>query len=89
MDPDQDLPWPDPQLVQAWWQANQMYFQAGAPYLLGSALNERSCLEVLATGQQRQRIAAACSLARFRPTETLFPTSAPTNRQRALLAASR
>ncbi|MNQ78636.1 hypothetical protein D3C85_935560 [compost metagenome] len=89
MDPDQDLPWPDPQLVQAWWQANQMHFQAGAPYLLGSALNERSCLEVLATGQQRQRIAAACSLARFRPTEALFPTSAPANRQRALLAASR
>ncbi|MCY1509610.1 hypothetical protein D9M68_439620 [compost metagenome] len=89
MDPDQDLPWPDQQLVQAWWQANQMNVQTGTPYLLGSALSERRCLEVLATGQQRQRIAAACALARFRPTEALFPTSAPANRQRALLAASR
>jgi uncharacterized protein (TIGR02270 family) len=87
MDPDQDLPWPDPQLVQAWWQANQANLQPGAPYLLGSALNERRCLEVLATGQQRQRIAAACALARFRPTEALFPTSAPANRQRVLLVA--
>lgn len=87
MDPDQDLPWPDPQLVQAWWQANQAKLQSGAPYLLGAALNERRCLEVLATGQQRQRIAAACALARFRPTEALFPTSAPANRQRVLLVA--
>jgi uncharacterized protein (TIGR02270 family) len=87
MDPDQDLPWPDRQWVQAWWQANQMNFQTGTPYLLGSALNERRCLEVLATGQQRQRITAACALARFRPTETLFPTSAPASRQQALIAA--
>ncbi|MFC5699313.1 TIGR02270 family protein [Pseudomonas sp. GCM10022186] len=85
MDPDQDLPWPDPQLVQAWWQANQRSFQAGTPYLLGAALNERRCLEVLASGQQRQRIAAACALARFRPTRALFPTSAPAKRQRALV----
>lgn len=89
MDPDQDLPWPDPQLVQAWWQANQTDFKAGAAYLLGAELNERRCLEVLTSGQQRQRIAAACALARFRPTEALFPTSAPAHRQRALLAASR
>ncbi len=85
MDPDQDLPWPDPRLVQAWWQANQGSFQTGTPYLLGAALNERRCLEVLASGQQRQRIAAACALARFQPTRALFPTSAPASRQRALL----
>ena len=89
MDPDQDLPWPDQQLAQAWWQANQMNFQTGTPYLLGSALSERRCLEVLATGQQRQRIASACALARFRPTEALFPTSAPASRQQALIAARR
>lgn len=86
MDPDQDLPWPDPQLVQAWWQANQGNFQGGTPYLLGSPLSERQCLHVLRKGQQRQRIAAACALARFRPTEALFPTSAPARRQQRLLA---
>ncbi|SDK22843.1 TIGR02270 family protein [Pseudomonas indica] len=86
MDPDQDLPWPDPQLVQAWWQANQGSFQTGTPYLLGSPLSEHQCLHVLHKGQQRQRIAAACALARFRPTEALFPTSAPARRQQRLLA---
>ena len=37
-----------------------------------------------AQGQQRQRIAAACGIARYRPTEVLFPTSAPAWRQSGL-----
>nr|WP_298142710.1 TIGR02270 family protein [uncultured Pseudomonas sp.] len=88
MDPDQDLPWPDPPLVEAWWQCNGAGFQAGTTYLLGAPLSEGRCLEVLDSGQQRQRIAAATALARFRPTEALFPTSAPAWRQKILLGKS-
>ncbi|AOE60618.1 TIGR02270 family protein [Pseudomonas corrugata] len=85
MDPDENLPWPDPRPIEAWWQANGGQFQVGTRYLLGLAHSERSFQQVLICGQQRQRIAAACGLARFRPNEVLFPTSAPIWRQKRLL----
>ena len=85
MDPDENLPWPDPQLIAAWWQAHGGDFQAGVGYVLGLQQSESSFQQALARGQQRQRIAAAYGIARFRPTEVLFPTSAPAWRQKRLL----
>lgn len=85
MDPDENLPWPDPQLIAAWWQAHGGDFQAGVGYVLGLPQRESSFQQALVRGQQRQRIAAACGIARFRPTEVLFPTSAPAWRQKRLL----
>lgn len=85
MDDDENLPWPDTGLVQAWWQANGSRFQAGGAWLLGEPFSEANCRRVLASGNQRQRIAAACLLARYLPSRPLFPTSAPVRRQRALL----
>lgn len=85
MDPDENLPWPDPSAIEAWWQANGGQFQVGARYILGLAHSERSFQQALVRGQQRQRVAAACGLARFRPDEALFPTSAPVLRQQRLL----
>ncbi|WP_454868262.1 TIGR02270 family protein [Pseudomonas farris] len=85
MDPDENLPWPDPQLIAAWWQAHGVDFQAGVGYVLGLAQRESSFQQALVRGQQRQRIAAAYGIARFRPTEVLFPTSAPAWRQKRLL----
>ncbi|OOG82000.1 hypothetical protein B0E42_23950 [Pseudomonas sp. A25(2017)] len=85
MDPDENLPWPDPQAIDGWWQANGGHFQVGTRYMLGLAHSEHSFQQALVRGQQRQRIAAACGLARFRPDEVLFPTSAPAWRQKRLL----
>ncbi|WMI97483.1 TIGR02270 family protein [Pseudomonas chlororaphis subsp. aurantiaca] len=85
LDPDENLPWPDPPLIAAWWQAHGGDFQAGVGYVLGLQQNESSYRQALIRGQQRQRIAAACGIARLRPTEVLFPTSAPAWRQKALL----
>jgi uncharacterized protein (TIGR02270 family) len=85
MDPDENLPWPAPQSIEAWWQANGGQLQVGTRYLLGLAHSEHAFEQVLIRGQQRQRIAAACGLARLRPHEVLFPTSAPTWRQKRLL----
>ncbi|WDH32966.1 TIGR02270 family protein [Pseudomonas chlororaphis] len=85
MDPDENLPWPDPRLIAAWWQAHAGDFQAGVGYVLGLQQSESSYRQALVRGQQRQRIAAACGIARLRPTEVLFPTSAPAWRQKALL----
>lgn len=85
MDPDENLPWPAPQAIAAWWQAHGGHFQAGVGYIGGLAQNQNNFRQVLARGQQRQRLAAACGLARFQPNEALFPTSAPTRRQQRLL----
>ncbi|WP_420233537.1 TIGR02270 family protein [Pseudomonas sp. ABY48] len=85
MDPDENLPWPDPQSITAWWQAHGGDFQAGVGYVLGQMQSEGSFRHALAQGQQRQRIAAACGLARYRPNEVLFPTSAPAWRQKRML----
>lgn len=85
MDDDENLPWPDPALIEAWWQQEKGTYQQGQGYLLGQPISEQAYLQALARGQQRQRIAAACGLARLRPTEALFPTSAPAWRQQALL----
>lgn len=85
MDADENLPWPDPQLIAAWWQAHGGDFQVGVGFVLGLPQRESSFQQALVRGQQRQRIAAAYGIARFRPTEVLFPTSAPAWRQKRLL----
>lgn len=85
LDDDENLTWPDAARVAAWWRDHGARFVAGHAYLLGEPLGEARCRQVLGDGQQRQRVAAACLLARFVPNLPLFPTSAPVRRQRALL----
>jgi uncharacterized protein (TIGR02270 family) len=85
MDPDEDLPWPAPELVARWWADNKAKFVAGQRYLCGRPINDEHCREVLRTGYQRQRIAAALELALMRPDRPLFEWRAPAFRQQALL----
>jgi uncharacterized protein (TIGR02270 family) len=85
MDPDEDLPWPDPERVQAWWAANQARFQSGRRYLVGSPVGDAHCRRVLISGMQRQRKAAALELALMSPGTVLFETRAPGFRQRGAL----
>lgn len=82
MDPDEDLPWPDPTLVQSWWNAHGRAFAPGQRYLCGRVIDEECCRRVLSEGYQRQRIAAAYELALMRPHEPLFEWRAPGFRQR-------
>ena len=86
LDPDEDLPWPEPERVQAWWQARAGQFEAGRRYLAGRPVEAAGCREVLAAGFQRQRRAAALELALMDPKAPLFETRAPGFRQQKLLA---
>lgn len=86
MDPDEDLAWPNPELVGRWWNEHSAGFTPGTRYLCGKPIAAANCQEVLRTGYQRQRIAAALELALMRPNPPLFPTSAPAYRQKKLLA---
>jgi len=86
MDEDDSLPWPDPAKITTWWRANGARFTAGTRYFMGAEPTPATCAEVLKTGFQRQRIAAAQYLSLFAPGTPLFNTSAPTRRQQRLLS---
>jgi uncharacterized protein (TIGR02270 family) len=87
MDPDEDLPVPDPALMERWWQQHQPRFQIHVRYLLGHPVNQVHCREVLKTGKQRQRQAAALELSLLRPATPLFETRAIGKKQRKWLAS--
>jgi uncharacterized protein (TIGR02270 family) len=89
MDADEDLPWPDPQRIERWWQGHRADFASGQRYLAGQPISDAHCQRVLRTGFQRQRIAAALELALLRPEAPLFETRAPGFRQQRLLGVGR
>jgi uncharacterized protein (TIGR02270 family) len=86
VDPDDGLPWPDPDKVEKWWTANAGRFQRGQRYFMGAPVTREHCLDVLKNGFQRQRVLAAQYLCLLEPGTPLFNTSAPAWRQQRLLA---
>lgn len=87
MDPDEDLPWPDPELVRSWWEENRGGYATGTRYLLGRPMETASLQRALRAGMQRQRGAAALELALSRPGATLFEVRARGDRQAERLEA--
>ncbi len=85
MDPDEDLPWPDPKRVEEWWAAHKKEFSEETRHLLGKPITQEWLGEVLREGQQRQRAAAALELALLNPGEPLFEVRAPGLRQQQAL----
>jgi uncharacterized protein (TIGR02270 family) len=86
MDPDEGLPWPDPDKIEKWWTANASRFHKGTRYFMGAPVTREHCIDVLKNGYQRQRILAAHYLCLLEPGTPLFNTSAPAWRQQRLLA---
>jgi uncharacterized protein (TIGR02270 family) len=86
MDPDEGLPWPDPDKIEKWWAANASRFHKGTRYFMGAPVTREHCIDVLKNGYQRQRILAAHYLCLLDPGTPLFNTSAPAWRQQRLLA---
>jgi uncharacterized protein (TIGR02270 family) len=86
LDSDEDLPWPDPVLLQQWWQENGARFSAGTRHLLGRPLSPEACQHALTHGFQRQRRAAAFELALARPEAPLLNWRLPAE-QHPFLAA--
>jgi uncharacterized protein (TIGR02270 family) len=85
MDPDEDLPWPEPERIARWWHAHRSAFQSGTRYLLGKPMSPAWLQDVLRNGRQRQRAAAALELAMQQPGQPLFEIRAPGFRQQQLL----
>jgi uncharacterized protein (TIGR02270 family) len=72
MDADEDLPWPDSELVVKWWEQNKGNFTPGHRYLAGKPISAAHCTHVLTTGNQRQRLAAALEVALRQPDAKWF-----------------
>ncbi|WHZ21847.1 MAG: hypothetical protein OJF47_000959 [Nitrospira sp.] len=87
LDPDEDLPWPNVQLIEQWWAAHRRQFTNGTRYLLGEQMTVDWFQHVLRIGKQRQRRVAAVELVMREPGRPLFNTGAPGFRQQALLQA--
>jgi uncharacterized protein (TIGR02270 family) len=85
MDVDLGLAWPDPALVQKWWNSRQGSFAKGTRYLLGQPITPDSLSLALKNGYQRQRAAAALELAILNPGRPLFEVRTPGWRQQAML----
>jgi uncharacterized protein (TIGR02270 family) len=85
MDSDEDLPWPEPELITGWWEKNKAGFKTGTRHLLGLPITEENLQQVLRTGRQRQRYAAALELAMMKPGQPLFEVRAPGFRQQKML----
>jgi len=89
MDPDEDLPWPNPELILKWWDQRKSRFRNGTRYLMGEPISPENLQHVLRTGRQRQRAAAALELAMLNPGQPLFEVRAPGFRQQQLLGLPR
>jgi uncharacterized protein (TIGR02270 family) len=83
---DDGLPWPDVAKIDIWWRANAHRFEPGVRNFMGRPPSAEHCRSVLATGLQRQRIAAAQYLCLLAPGTPLFNTAAPAWRQQRLLS---
>jgi uncharacterized protein (TIGR02270 family) len=88
MDPDENLPWPDPELIALWWDKNAGRYVSGARYLIGHPISAEHLRHVLRNGRQRQRAAAALELAILEPGRPLFEVRAPGFRQIEMLRSA-
>jgi uncharacterized protein (TIGR02270 family) len=77
MDADADLPWPDPEKIHKWWDANRGRFAKGRRYFCGQIPDAHHLLNVVREGYQPQRAAAALSLALLHPGSRMFSFRAP------------
>ena len=85
MDPDEDLPWPDIKLVSQWWDKRKDQYRGDTRHLMGKPISSEHLQEVIRTGKQRQRAAAALELAMLRPGQVLFEVRARSDIQKKIL----
>jgi uncharacterized protein (TIGR02270 family) len=78
---DDDLAWPDTRRFREWWDQNRRAFVHGVRYLAGVPIRPAELTNVLRTGNQQQRAAAALELAMLNPSAPLLDVTAPAQRQ--------
>lgn len=87
-DPDTGLPWPDAARARAWCEQDGAGLRPGVRLLLGRPLTAAWLEEVLRSGRQPARAAAAIELGLLRRDGPVFEVRAPARRQRSALSAA-
>ena len=72
VDEDEHLPFPDANKIAAVWQKYQNRFTPGQRYFMGRPLESQHLHQIYAQGNQRQRKAAAMTLALVDPAQMLM-----------------
>ncbi len=85
LDPDENLPWPNADLITGWWKQNQRRYRSGVSHMLGKPVNPNVLRETLRNGLQRQRAAAALELVLQGHDRMLFEVRAKAAHQKKLL----
>ena len=80
LDPDEGMPWPNPLEVDRWWHAHAPGFNPVTRYLEGAVARADALAQIVRTGRQVSRAAAAELLAL--EGSPFFDVSAPAFRQR-------
>ncbi|HSN97165.1 MAG TPA: TIGR02270 family protein [Candidatus Nanopelagicales bacterium] len=85
LDLDDAWPWPDAPAIERWWTRRRTEFTAGRRYLSGKPVDLAWVNDVLRTGIQPARRAAAIERCLLRPRQGLYEVRARGERQRAEL----
>lgn len=80
-EPEEDLVWPDVVRIRRWWDGTRQTFSQGVRYIAGRPIRFSEMTQVLETGNQHQRAAAALELALLDPSKILLDVTAPAHRQ--------
>jgi uncharacterized protein (TIGR02270 family) len=78
---DDELAWPDTARLRTWWEQRRQAFVPGIRYVAGLPIRPAEMSQVLGTGNQQQRAAAALELALLHPEAPLLDVTAPAHRQ--------
>ena len=78
---DDELAWPDTPRLRTWWEGRRQAFVPGIRYVAGLPIRPTEMSQVLGTGNQQQRAAAALELALLHPDAPLLDVTAPAHRQ--------
>jgi len=85
-DPDEGLPWPDPEKLAAWWRTNASRFEKSGRYRDGKPYGRDALLDTLRYGHLLARHHAACELALLDPKVPYIETQAFARQQKFGLA---
>ena len=78
---DDEFAWPDTPRLRKWWEGRRQSFVSGIRYVAGLPVRPTEMAQVLGTGNQQQRAAAALELALLHPDAPLLDVTAPAHRQ--------
>ena len=81
VDADDELAWPDTVRLNDWWNANRHAFVPGVRHLAGKPIQQSALAQVMRSGTQLQRAAAATELALLSPDAAVLDVKAPAHWQ--------